>query len=323
MTTLNFKKFIGMNDGLQRAKAAREAIDPNNVPKYYLPYLDEILPGIAPSELVVIGADTGIGKTYIANHIARENAARGRKVYIFSLEGHKNEIFNRWKWEIICREYYKKPHRTNMRYGLYEVNALKTLAEEEAIAEEELRQLENNLFVFDRSADLDVTLLTQQINLIQDADLVIIDHLHYFNMLDDRSETENITMIMRAIKDLTDMHNTPVVLISHLRKRDKKFLPDNDDFHGSSNIPKIATTCILFSTNPEEHQVDLGKYSTFLRVSKSRLGAETVLCGKLFFDLNQSKYEYPYSVGKITNGTYKELEHEHWPSWAQAKGGME
>ena len=309
--------FLNIDDALQRAKSSRKKIDPNKLPKYYLPYFDDVLFGIAPAELVVIGADTGVGKTHLANHLALYNARRGKKVYLFSLEGHEDEVVNRWKWQIICREYYKNPRCIDMQYAKYEMNMLKGLEYEEKIANDELSEIGNNIKIYDRSTQLDVNVLSQQLDLIQDADLVVIDHLHYFNILDSKTETENISMIMRSIKDLTEEYKTPVVLVSHLRKRDRKTLPDNDDFHGSSNIAKIASTCLMVSNNTDNHDIVNSRYSTILRVSKSRSGASTFLAGEVFFNAKDNKYEEGYKLGKIITGVYKTLDYVEYPKWAE------
>lgn len=315
----NPNKFITLDTALVRAKKNREAIDPSKLPRYFLPFLNEALIGISPSELVVIGSDTGIGKTHLANHITQENAKAGRKVYLFSLEGHEDEVVNRWKWQIICREYYKNPRGIELSYQKYAMNLMSGIDEEEATANEEISKIADKVQIFDRSVQLDVNVLTQQLNLIKDAELVVIDHLHYFNMLDDKSESESITQIMRAIKDLTDIYKIPVVLVSHLRKRNKEFLPDNDDLHGSSNIAKIASTCILVSSDPENHDLGAGLYSTIFRVSKSRLGAPTSLGARVMFDSNVNQYAPSMALGKILFGKYEKLAYENYPKWAQTR----
>ena len=39
-----------------------------------------------PSELVVVSAETGVGKTEFAMNIALANAQRGKKVFLMALE---------------------------------------------------------------------------------------------------------------------------------------------------------------------------------------------------------------------------------------------
>lgn len=321
-TTDIFKpKFISAVDGVIRQRLSRFAIDVNKIPKYNLKYLDDLLIGIAPSELVVIGADTGQGKSWMANHIAYSNARDGKKVYLFSLEGHKDEFVARCKWGIMLREYYKNPSGKDMTFTKYQLNMLDGVEELENAAETEFVQTCNkNLMLFDRSMSCDIDVLTQQLGMINDADLVIIDHLHYLDMIDDMKEAEHLSQIMKKVKYITEEKNTPVVMISHLRKKmGKRGLPDNEDFHGSSNIPKIATTCILLSSYPEHHRMSEDKYATIIRVSKSRAGASTILAAESFFDGRKQAYEDSYALGKVISGEYKGLEVSELPYWARPK----
>lgn len=313
--------FIGIDEALRRANEDRRKIVFDNLPRYNLRYLDDVLFAIAPSELVVVGADTGRGKSTLANHIVFENCKRGRKVYFFSLEGHRNEVINRWKWQIICREYYKQPRGLQMSYPLFEMNKIEGIETEDEIATEEIRSGIKNLELFDRSITLDVNTLTKTMSAITDADLVVIDHLHYLHMVDEKSEAGNISEIMRAVKDLTESNKcTPVVLVSHLRKsQDRKSLPDNDDFMGSSNIPKIATTCIILSSDAKNHDLVNNKFSTIIRVTKSRSGASTTLAAQTFFDSRSNCYEQEYSLGKVLDGKFTLLESFELPNWARAK----
>ena len=313
--------FQTVEEALCKSSQVRTKIDPKLVPKYYFPYLDDVLFGIAPAELVVIGADTGQGKSWLANNLAINNAKHGRKSYLFSLEGHRNEVINRIKWGIILREYYKNPTYKDMTYAKYEMNMIEGLEEFEKIAEEEIKDMVGDkLMLFDKSQSLNINILTQQLGLIADAELVVIDHLHYFDMVDDTNEAQHLSEILKRVKFITEERNIPVVMISHLRKKHgQRGLPDNEDFMGTSNIPKIATTCIILSSNPEKHNLADGKYSTIVRVTKSRAGASTTLAAELTFDSKLQTYEENFSLGKVLSGSYKDLREDEQPYWAKAK----
>lgn len=318
---MEFKKFIDIKTAIERARVHKSNINPDKLPKYYLPYFDDVLFCFAPSELTIIGADTGQGKSWMANHIALENACRGKNVYMFSLEGHETEVVSRWKWNIILREYFLNPNGKDMTFTKYQNNLIKGIEELESIAEKELESMiGKNLMLFDRSASMDIDLLSQQLGLITDADLVIIDHLHYFDMIDDTNEAKHLSAIMKRIKVITEENNIPVCLVSHLRKKmGQRGLPDNEDFMGTSNIPKIASTCLLLSADPKNHKLADNKYSTVFRVSKSRAGASTTLAARVMFDAREQKYEGSYTLGKVISGEFKELEIEEVPYWAKPK----
>jgi len=313
-------KFLNAKEINERSIQELRKINPDNLAKYNLPFLDQHLIAIAPAELVVVGSDTGGGKTFMANHLATTNAAQGRKVYLFSLEGHRYEAINRFRYQLICQEYYKDPKGLPMSYAKYEMNMIPGIEEYEEKVKPVIENMEKNLFMFDRSVDLSLPVLTSELSKLNDCDLIIIDHLHYFNLFDDKSEAQNLTEIVRTIKTLTEEWNIPIVLISHLRKKDKnRGLPDNEDFHGSSNIPKIASTCIILTSDPEHHDLAEYRYSTIFRVTKSRSGSSTTLGARLMFDAKYNQYENGYKLGKIVSGAFNELEYEDCPRWARGK----
>ena len=129
----------------------------------------------------------------------------------------------------------------------------------DAVKEDLINDCEEYLHVYKRKRALDIDMLTEQLVLAKtNADLVIIDHLHYFDFVT-ANEHQELTQILKKIRELIVQSRVAIVLISHLRKKTKdRFLPENEDFHGSSNIPKQADTCIIvskFSPAKEEEQV--------------------------------------------------------------------
>ncbi len=308
-------KFITLSQASERAKKNRLSIDSKRMPMYNMPYLDDCLRGIHPSDLIIIGGDTGSGKTHLVNHITFSNAAAGKKVYIFSLEGDKDELLMRWKWQKICHEYYKFPDGKDMFYQDYINNNIKGIEELEYLAERELQLLNNNITIFDRSEKLDIELLLKQVNLIEDADLIIIDHLHYFNMYDDKTEIQNISLIMREIKNLTINRHIPVILVSHLRKKDKlRGIPEVEDFMGSSNIAKEASVCITLCSDPESHILEDNLFATFMNIAKNRADPVGGIVARLFFNSRLKTYAKSCDLGRMVKGSFKSL--EVFPAWA-------
>lgn len=63
---------------------------------------------------------------------------------------------------------------------------------------------------------------------------------------------------MRELKTITDIIKKPIILMTHVRKRERKSMEEkeltNDDIYGSSNVAKEATT-ILFIMSIEKHQI--------------------------------------------------------------------
>jgi len=312
--------FLNVNQAIDRHNRDLSKVDPTKLPKYSIKCLNDFMFGMFPGELIVIGADTGVGKSQLSCDIARVNAMAGRKVYLICLEGSKNEVMARYKYEIIAREYYKKPTGMPMSYPLYNANMLTGIEKYETIAELELSKMEGNLVIYGKSeVSFTIDTLLQQMGRIRDADLVIVDHLHYFSMLDDSSEAQQLSEIMRRVKDLTQIHNIPVILVSHLRRKSKdRKIPDNDDFHGSSNIAKIAdTTILLMPIYGSDALDDKDMCPTIIRLGKSRDGLPTYTGFRVRFDPTLRRYQDFYELSQLS--PYKDpvvIERPNWPKFA-------
>ena len=155
-----------------------------------------------------------------------------------------------------------------------------------------------------------------------EADLIVIDHLHYFDLPDGENELAQTTKIVREIKKFTDDYSTPVLLVSHLRKKYRdRGSPNIEDLHGSSNIPKIASTVILTTPNYGDYDHVNLRYGTFMRIAKSRSGIKPNVFAMIRFDGKLRKYEDKYEIWKVGLSNEPERMNENeWPSWATRNG---
>lgn len=296
--------------------------------EYPISYLTDALGGISKSELVVIGADSGTGKTDLINSIAFHNSAKGKNVYLFSLEGDRYEVINRQRY----KEYVKVVNmcgRPDM-YVTYRdfiqgnLGSRKDRVREEMLSLDELFKAKyKTLKLYAREDALTMPLFEAHLEMINaTADLVIIDHLHYFDF-QSKDEYSEINETMKTLKKLQDKYRIPIVLVSHLRKKDKtRVFPDQNDFHGSSNIVKQADTCIVLAhidteEDKQVEQVRTNKYETGIRVCKSRMGFPTRLLGVANFDMTKREYEDEYVLAVCGNSYIKYIEPEHYPSWSR------
>jgi hypothetical protein len=132
--------------------------------------------------------------------------------------------------------------------------------------------------------------------------------LHYFEH-DDENENRAIKTIVSALKDLVEGSKVPIILVSHVRKRDRKNLSDVpliDDLHGSSEISKKATKVITFGRYYSEA---LGDDHTCIVAYKNRFGGNRVNGGALVaYDPERQTYNSKYVLGKAydTDGKFKE-----------------
>ena len=76
----------------------RFSMKKNDLCSYGVPCLDHALGGIYKNDLVVVGADSGVGKSELVLNIAKYNASRGKRVVLYYLEGGHTEAMRRMKW---------------------------------------------------------------------------------------------------------------------------------------------------------------------------------------------------------------------------------
>lgn len=333
--------WLTWDEAYREEEEARLNIKKADLCTYGVSVLDDPLLAIAKNELVVIGADTGQGKSELILHIARHNAKNGKKVALFYLEGGHLEAIQRMKWRDICEIYYK--HRRNeyidMDYRRWMFNELdkQKLTELSAqVYKEYKEQYKNNLYLFPIKTDFTLdnfisglldfhTLEYKKDNpFVIDSkyciDLVIIDHLQYFSLDKEDNEISEITKILRTVKDIVDKSNFPIILVSHLRKKGKdRGLPDVEDFYGSSNIPKIATTAITIAPDTKDDNFHNGIFPTYFRIVKSRIGIRPNYAMKCNFNLVTRDYDKNYKIVRLNSfgDIMLELSYNELPKWAK------
>ena len=271
------------------------------VGQYGIGYLDNVLHGILKSDLVLIGARTGAGKSTIANQIAYYNAKNGVKVSLFSLENYENEF------ELIelFKECHKKSPYLEIDFRSFK-SRLKTYPDE--ILKESFEIVKNNNkninIVARKPNGFNIETMAKYFvdHARNGSQLFVIDHIDYFDMHNPgASENQNITEIMREIRKLQDIYHVPVILISHLKKGLKEtIVPTLEDFMGTSNKTKEATTVILIAPDDTENtgQPNYIK-KTWICIRKERgLGFFNVACN-IGFNLHTKSYEEDYDIFKV------------------------
>lgn len=320
----------------------RSKIKPLELCDYGIIALNDPLIAIAKDELVVIGADTGSGKSTLGLQLAQHNSKKGKKVALYYLEGGHLEAIARMKWKDICEEYYKnyKGAGIEMDYRKWSLNKFNSQEEEYILKEIEDKQYKkwkdvykDNLMIYKIERDftkekLLMSILSFHDLLVKndsgnlDLDLIVIDHLQYFSLTRPEREIFEITEILREVKTMTEKWHVPVVLISHLRKKSKdRGLPGNEDFYGTSNISKIANTAIIVSSCTKEEDIKNNIYVTALRITKSRIGLRQNYCMLVKYFLNESRYDDKYLLCKLDNFgnilNEEGLDYEELPKWAK------
>ena len=293
----------------------RESLTRNRL-SFGIQYLDDAMKGIISTDLIIIAAGTGLGKTELASNIAYKNADDGKRVYGIFLEAFRGEIELRQKYRKLALE--AKKEGLNPDYSEW-------IMGDQPWLDQFSHRVDYSPFqnVYTKYRDQNYTIDNLQKDLLainEDADLIVIDHLHYFD-IEDENENRGMTKIVKTISDIIQVIQRPVVLVSHLRKRNDYFsspLPEISDLHGSSNISKIATKVVVMGkggSNPTHTY-------TYMKAAKFRLNssaANFVAVCKYNHELND--YEKNYKLGSLNfnksrgQWDFDEAKLESLPRW--------
>lgn len=328
---------IGLTDGIESfdARVVRERKGRlENGAKgtsFGIDFLDDALGGLYPNDLVVVGAKSGIGKTQLGTLLALSNAKAGRRVLYFALEAEENEIERRIKYQVISDRFYKLPRRPPVRmsyidwyYGKLDQHVFE-LEEQYDMEPEHFP----TLHTYYRRGSFDVKDFERIfLGRKDEFDLFVIDHLHYFDTTDE-NENRAVKNIVKKIRDCALIGGKPVVLIAHVRKSDRKakqLIPDLEDFHGTSDIGKIATKAIAIAPC-YEGSTQIHK-PTYFAVTKCRVdGTRAFAAATLAFNIQSQRYEPGYYTGSF-NYDLTEFKPDTmpdvpwWATRAQNTGGL-
>lgn len=290
------------------------------------PYLDDCLGGIFPFDLIIITAKTGSGKTELATQIALENAKLGKKVHFFALEADNGEIERRIKFKKLAQGFYLQRNYNKKDVPNYQDWILKGqpfLDPFEPEVHEELKRELATLKTFYRGKDFKPETFESCLHQIgNETDLIILDHLHYFDF-DDVNENNAMKKTVKQIRAIQQHYKKPIILVCHIRKsngRNKNLIPDEEDIHGSSDIAKIATRIVVAAPARDMQTNNPVVLPTYFRVVKNRFdGARTWFVGLVGFNLSKNQYETNYKVGRLDyeNSEVELIEAYKYPHWAQ------
>lgn len=289
---------------------------------YGITFLDDFLDGIARDDLILITAKTGGGKTELATNIAYSASKQGKKVHYFALEAHRGEIGARIKFKQLTHAYYfcgggeDKPD-----YQKWIEGKQKFLDRFNLEIDENLKKEINNLKLFYTDKDFNAdTFESNMYRTGEETDLIILDHLHYFDF---ETDNENIAFkkAVKQIKNIVSFFRKPVVIVTQLRKAEKystALLPSIDDIHGSSDIVKIATRVIVTGPAKDLEMKNKQLFPTYMRILKNRKSsARTHYTGLCIFDNFNNSYQEKYKLGvlKDDNSVFELIDRYEYPSW--------
>lgn len=306
---LAFDFGIGFKSSPERVRAERqERVERGkNEIQYHHGFLDDLLRGIAPNDLIVLGAETGAGKTEFARAVAASNAKRGKRVYYFALEAEDKEIERRTKYGIILRLLHRDnvARRDEVNYPDWYRGKCEDIIGDriDEQADRALALEYSTLHTYYRGSKFDHEDIKRLFLAIQtDADLIVLDHLHYVD-IEDENENRGFKKTVKMIRDVALGIGRPVILVVHLRKRDmrsKSIVPDIEMVHGSSDIAKICTRAIMLAPARSMQHANPGVSNTFFYVPKDRVGGATGLVALCEFDRRVRAYGPNYRLGRMS-----------------------
>lgn len=319
----DFTKFY---DSLEQEKQKR-LNGLKNYCKFGIKFFDDAIGGIGEDDLVLLSARMGAGKTQMATNIAMTNAIEGKKVCYFALEAHNHEIARRIKYNFVAKYFYedKQAHHYDRKLsyrkwykGLYN----NELNKYEELADLELKQMNLQIQTFYKTTnEYKIEDFEKHVLEIKNGtDLIILDHLHYFDS-DETNENAALKTITKRLRSINGNYNVPIVAVAHFRKRDRMtqmITPNIEDIHGSSDIGKIATLAIALAPAMDQPNSNTS-FPTYFKVMKSRIGSEIerylALCD---FDITTNTYSQDYFLGKGSDYTtkFEQIEKNQYPDWA-------
>lgn len=311
-----------------KGEAALRFSDSADPLSYGIQFLDDMLLGISRHEMIVIGARTGVGKTEFAKIVAQHNVRKGRRVAAFFLEAEDKEIERRIKYGMLV-ERWRQDHigadieTVKIGYAEWRKGRCRDTLDDpygdevELVFEEEYKLLST---YYRSSGAFDINDLEHQILAASaEAELIIVDHLHYIDLDPRNNEIVEMTAIVKRLRDLALALGKPILCIAHLRKgAGATLVPGLDDYYGSGNITKIATTCITLAPCNDEGFGESGGLPTFVRAVKFRLdGSRTKYVGVNFFDRFNGSYREHYCLGHLNMAETKWVPIKKPPTWAR------
>lgn len=194
--------------------------------------LDRVITGLNRSDLILLAARPGMGKTSFALNIARYVASKAKmRVAFFSLEMTKEQLVSR----LLSTEGLIEG--TKLRSGKLNNDEWARLMEASEI-------LSRANMYLDETTMLTVPAMKAKLRRLKDVDLVVID---YLQLMGSTLRTENLVQIVgentRALKSMAKELNVPVILLSQLSRASEQraeHRPMLSDLRDSGNIEQDA-----------------------------------------------------------------------------------
>lgn len=233
--------------------------------------LDSTITGLNRSDLIIVAARPGVGKTSLALNIARHVAVtKGRKVAFFSLEMGKEQLASR----LLASEALVEG--TKLRSGDLANDEWTRLVEASDI-------LGKAPLYLDDSPDITAQKMKAKLLRLKDVDLVMVDYLQLMTSPKRSDNRVNeVAEITRSLKIMAKELNVPVVALSQLRRpteRTKDHRPGLSELRDSGSIEQDADIVMFLHreaynaiSEGGEMSEDMDQNAGLIIVAKNRHG---------------------------------------------------
>lgn len=266
-------KFIPFTEVLDRAIEELDATDPKEIISFGYRWLDDKMTGLFKGELVIIGGETGTGKTTFATNIIYKASAK-HKCAVLALEDRLPDYGIRALYFEIGR-IRKRKGWNNYPWNAYRRNEIDDTNYKELRAEAYENIKNSNIFFGDVEELMDIDMLEAAMKEQVDkgVKLFLIDHLHYFDLMrGDSTKSDYVEQVMIRMKRMLDKTGVAAILVVHYKKLDG-FKPKIDSFKDSIAIAQNANYVINLWRDrslKEGEELWEGRYDTKVFVPKSR-----------------------------------------------------
>ena len=315
--------FMSAADRVKQEEEARN-MDSKNIIKWAVPYLQDSMGGLLPTDVALIGATSGAGKTELGKLQAQKTASEGFPVHYFALEAEPFEIERRIKYGMLG-QYYKFDHPGTPE-GMISYRRFRHSELQQEFApyvdkvHEEFDTKYKTLYTYYRKrGDFGIRQLDREIAKLKGKSrLVVLDHIHFMDMETD-NETREMSLLIKRIRQISMGLSIPMVIIAHINKAGNRYgglVPDKEDFYGAGNLFKTATVAVMMAPARGMVTADsraVGK-PTFMRPVKVRVDNSSLWTpGISFFNSWTLDYSPYYSVGRFDKGGRR---------WSSMKGDL-
>ncbi len=232
---------------------------------------DAITNGLQKSDLILLAARPGVGKTSFAMNIAEYAAINeGKKVAIFDLEMSREQLMQRALASV------GKVNLGHVLKGSMDSDEWKRVW----TAEKKLAQ--SGIYVDDSSmvTPFDIISKCRKLKMTEGLDLVVIDYLQLMTMGKGgrESRTQEVSDLTRTLKIAARELNVPIILLSQLSRAvelREDHRPVLSDLRESGSIEQDADI-VLFLYNPDKYNDTVSEDepgTVYLLIAKHRSGS--------------------------------------------------